>query len=114
MTTRPHLETGLHLLRGTAAMLLFAVMAVTFLGLDLGDPAGFPEVDSITAVIGFALLDIPAAVVESTGTEPFLVALIIVGFVLDAALEGGLMLASREEAGEVVSALRGYEGGDDG
>jgi len=112
MTTRPQLEVGSHLLRGTAAVLLFGVMAVTILGVSFGSPAGFPDVTNITAGIGYAMFDISADVVESTGTESFLVAFIIIAFVLDAALEGAVLLARREEGDRTVSALE--TGGDEG
>jgi NADH-quinone oxidoreductase subunit J len=97
MTTRPQLDLGTHLIRGTAAVLLFGVMAVTVLGANLGSPAGFPDVTNITAGIGYAMFDISDDVVTSTGTESFLVAFIIIAFVLDAALEGAVMLARRED-----------------
>jgi len=105
MTTRPRPYVGVHLVRGAAAVLLFGVLAAVTLGAEFGAAAGFPEVESITAVIGFAMFDIPADVVAETGTERFLVAFVVVAFVLDAALEGAVMLARRDEDGSIVSAL---------
>jgi NADH-quinone oxidoreductase subunit J len=111
MTTRPRLKLGAHLARGVAAVLLFGVLAAVTLGADFGPAAGFPEVESITAIIGFAMFDIPADAVAETGTESFLVAFVVIAFVLDAALEGAVMLARRDEDGAIVSALE--RGGDD-
>jgi NADH-quinone oxidoreductase subunit J len=114
MTSRPEMKVGSHLWRGLSAMALFALLAVVFLGAEFGSPAGFPDVAAITPIIGYAMFDIPHESLTSTATdtESFLVAFIIVAVVLDAALEAAVMLARREESGEVVSALRGT-GGDE-
>jgi NADH-quinone oxidoreductase subunit J len=108
MTTRPRLEIGSHLWRGLSAIALFALLAVVFFGAGFPDPAGFEGVGEITPVIGYAMfgLEHPQQVVESTGTESFLIAFLIVAVVLDAALEAAVMLARREVGGEIVSALR--------
>jgi NADH-quinone oxidoreductase subunit J len=117
MTTRPEIKLGPHLWRGLSAMVLFGILTLVFLGADFGTPAGFAAIEAmdgttITDVIGFAMFDIPHDSLADTGTETFLVAFIVIAFVLDAALEAAVMLARREEAGEVVSALKTW-GGDD-
>jgi NADH-quinone oxidoreductase subunit J len=112
MTTRPRLHVGGHLWRGVAALGLFAVMAAAFVTAGYGDPVGFADVDSITAAIGYAMFDVPHESVQSTGTESFLVAFIVIAIVLDAALEGAVMLARREGEGDVISALRTLGGED--
>jgi len=112
MTTRPELKLGTHLWRGLSALVLFGFLAVVFLGAEFGGPAGFADLETITPVIGFAMFDIPHPSIEETGTETFLVAFIVIALVLDAALEAAVMLARREDAGEVVSALASW-GGDD-
>ena len=98
MTTRPELRIGPHLLPGLIAVALFGVFVLAILRSSFGDPAGFPEDASIVANIGFALLDIDAGGVP---TEGFLVAFIAIALVLDAALDGAVMLA-REEPDRAV------------
>lgn len=109
--SRPRMiPLGRNLLPGAIAVALFAVLAATFLTVAgsgptefaFTDPPGFPDV-SIVAGIGYALIGEPAAagaelVYEST--ESFLVALVIVALLLDAALDGALMLAERDEGDE--------------
>lgn len=112
MSTRPELQLGSHLWRGLGAVALFGVMAAVFLTAPLGEPAGFSNVGSITEAIGYAMFDIPAPVLEETGTESFLVTFEIIDVVLVAALVAAVMLARRETGGSVVSALRSW-GGDD-
>lgn len=101
---------GRYLLPGVIAVGLFATMALTFLtagGTGLfetffTDPEGFPDV-SIVSGIGYALIGEPAAAGPEAvyeNTESFLVALVVLAVVLDAALDGALMLASRDEGGE--------------
>lgn len=113
MTTRPRLHIGAHLWRGLAAVALFGVFAAVFVNAEFGEPAGFEGIENITAVIGYAMFDIPHETIEATGTEPFLVAFILIAVALDAALEGAVLLARREEGGEFVSALRSMTGGED-
>ncbi len=93
MTTRPQLRIGPHLLPGLIAIALFGVFVLAILRSSFGAPAGFPEDASIVANIGFALLDIDAGGVP---TEGFLVAFIAIALVLDAALDGAVMLAREE------------------
>ncbi len=107
MTTRPQLQLGRHLLNGLIAVAIFGVFSYVVIRAELGEPAGYPEGESITATIGFALLNIPTTI----PTEGFLVAFILIAFVLDAALDGAILLARREEEGRMVTALSA-EGGD--
>ena len=116
MSTRPELKLGSHLFRGLGAVALFGVMVAVFINANLGAPAGFEGIreaaGGITHVIGFAMFDIPAPILEETGTESFLVAFEIIDIVLVAALVAAVMLARRETGGSVVSALRSWGGGD--
>ncbi len=108
MTSRPRLRIGRHLLPGLVAVGLFAVMAYVFVGAEFGEHAGF-AVSNITATIGYAMFDVPHESIEATGTESFLVAFIIIAVVLDAALEGAVMLARREDDTTLQTALRSDE-----
>ena len=108
---RPRLiPLGRHLVPGFVAVALFVVMAMTVLTAGDTDPLeplvtdadGFADV-SIVSGIGYALLGDPAAAGEAAvyqNTDSFLVALVVLGVVLDAALDGSLMLASRDEGGD--------------
>jgi len=132
MTDRPRLYTGGNLVTGLAAVALFVVLAVVFVGASFPAPAGFGEGAAITKSLGAAMFDIaPSALMDEGETavpgEGFLVAFLLIAIVLDAALDGALMLAKREEAGEnvgvgsesasedeaAVAADGGVEGGDD-
>ncbi|WP_415381087.1 hypothetical protein [Halosimplex sp. TS25] len=102
MTSRPRLATDVNYVNGLAALALFAVMAYVFMISELGAPAGFAD-GSITESIGYAMFDmLDQAAIEAEG---FLVAFIIIAFVLDAALDGAVMLARREDDESVVTAL---------
>jgi NADH-quinone oxidoreductase subunit J len=101
---RPRLKLGSHLVSGLAAVALFAVLAAVFLTAPFGDPAGLVAEGSITAAIGYALIDRTG--LAAFETEGFLVALLVVGVVLDAALDGALLLAKSESGGRIVTALR--------
>lgn len=105
MTTRPHLQLGRHLLTGIIAVALFAVFAFVTLRAQFPETVGFPGDASVTADIGMALLNASTVI----PTEGFLVAFILIALVLDAALDGAIYLAGREEAGELLTALRGEE-----
>ena len=107
MTTGPRmipLDRGL--VPGLIAVALFVIMAGVFLTADgtpafewaFTDPAGFPDT-SIVAAIGYSLIG-AAEYGAVEGTENFLVALILIGVMLDAALDGALMLAKRETGGD--------------
>lgn len=87
------------MLPGLGAVALFVVMAVVFLAADYGtviEEFGFPAGESIVASIGAALIGIEAAI----PVESFLVALLIIAVALDAALDGSIMLAKRDESNE--------------
>jgi NADH-quinone oxidoreductase subunit J len=99
MTTWPELKLGSHLVRGLAAVALFVVMAVVFLGASFGEPAGFPADANITASIGYAMFNLELGDVPSEG---FLVAFLVIAVVLDAAIDGAVYLAKREEGGSQV------------
>ncbi|AGN00716.1 NADH dehydrogenase-like complex subunit J2 [Salinarchaeum sp. Harcht-Bsk1] len=91
---------------GLVAVALFAVMAWVFLGASFGEAAGFPGGASVIDTIGYALMD---ANQTDIPTEGFMAALIIIALVLDAALDGAIHLARRDDEGDTVTAL----GGDD-
>lgn len=94
MTTRPRLRLGRHLLPGLAAIALFLVFAAVIFGSTFDDFSGFPTEDSVLRNIGFALLNIDAGGIPVAG---FLVAFIAIAVLLDAALGGAIMLASRDD-----------------
>jgi hypothetical protein len=107
-TTWPRLRLGRHLLPGLAAVALFAVLVVVIGGAEFGDAAGFPDGAAITTAIGYAMFDLGLGDVPAEG---FLAAFLLIAVVLDAALDGALMLAKREEDGSVVALLT--DGGED-
>jgi NADH-quinone oxidoreductase subunit J len=97
VTSRPRpVSLDRSLLPGLAAVGLFAVLAAVIIAADtsvLVESWGFPD-GSIVGSIGAALIGIsPEVPVES-----FLVALLVIAIALDAALDGSLMLAKRDEA----------------
>mgnify|MGYP000524840549 CR=1 FL=1 len=97
MTSRPErVPLGKNLLPGLAAVALFVLMAAVFVTADttaLTQSWGFPQGASVVGSIGAALIGIESAI----PTESFVVALLIIAIALDAALDGALMLAKREE-----------------
>jgi NADH-quinone oxidoreductase subunit J len=110
MTSRPRpIDLNRSLVPGLIAVALFAIMTLVFLTANGTAPFesafetdGFADV-SVVAGIGYALI----GAAESAGsevlyrsTENFLVALILVAVLLDAALDGALMLAKRDEGGD--------------
>lgn len=95
MTTRPSISTEGNWLAGIGAVALFGVLSYVFLTSGIPAPAGFPDA-SIMESIGFAMFNLDRAI----PSEGFLVAFIIIAVVLDAALDGSLMLAKREEEAE--------------
>jgi NADH-quinone oxidoreductase subunit J len=95
--SRPRLDTDIEPARGLAALALFVVLAYVSAVATFGAPTGFGE-GSITATIGYAMFDLADRAAHDT--EEFLVAFIVVAFVLDAALEGAVVLARREGKGE--------------
>ena len=95
MTTRPELASDVDLFPGLAAAALFAILAIVVLGATFGEAVGFATDAPITASIGYALIDLEG-VAETVASEGFLAALVIIAFVLDAALGGAVLLARRD------------------
>lgn len=91
MTTRPRLYRG-QKTAGLLAIALFAFLAAVFVTSGFGTSGAFPE-GSVTGSIGYALLNLPGG---DIGGEGFLVSFILIAVVLDAALDGAIMLAKRE------------------
>lgn len=90
---------------GVAALALFVVLATVFVGAPFGGPAdSFDGEAGVTASIGYSMFNIDAP--DAIPSEGFLVSFILIAVVLDAALDGAVMLASREEEGELTNALR--------
>jgi len=110
MTTRPRLNLGRHLLAGLSAVALFVVMAAVFVTAGFGRPFGFGD-GSITASIGYAMFAMTD--LASHESESFLVSFIIIAVALDAALDGSLMLAKRDEEDVETDGGRDVDGGDD-
>jgi len=106
MTSRPRFATDVNYANGTAALALFGVLAWTFVNADFLPPLGFGE-GEVTRSIGFAMFDMLELIPDGHGeTEGFLVAFIVIAVVLDAALDGAVMLARREGEDEsLVTAL---------
>ncbi|GAB6860031.1 proton-conducting membrane transporter [Haloplanus litoreus] len=102
MTSKPELRVGSHLLPGLAAVALFVVIATAILRASFGAPQGFPSDANITASIGYAMFNLDMGAVPGEG---MLVAFIVIAVTLDAALDGSLLLAKREEAGSAVALL---------
>jgi len=102
VTTKPSLRTGSHLLPGLAAVALFVVIAAAVLRASFGDPQMFGPDAEITASIGYAMFNLDMGTVPGEG---MLVAFIIIAVALDAALDGAILLAKREEDGSAVALL---------
>ena len=102
MTTKPSLRTGSHLLPGLAAVALFVVMTVAILRASFGDPQMFGPDAEITASIGYAMFNLDMGTVPGEG---MIVAFIVIAVALDAALDGAILLAKREEEGSAVALL---------
>ena len=99
MTTRPELRNPSTFVPGILAVALFGVFAAVFLGAGFGDPVGFGDAN-ITASIGYALIGLLDAAGDSVvASEGFLASFIIVALLLDAALEGAVLLAKRDNQG---------------
>jgi NADH-quinone oxidoreductase subunit J len=102
---RPRLAEDIKPAAGLASVALLVVMGAVFFAADFGAPAGFTEGESITEGIGYALFDLTAQ--SGIPTEGFLFAFLTIAVVLDAALDGAIMLARREEDAEALP-----DGGD--
>ncbi|UIO99327.1 proton-conducting membrane transporter [Halobaculum sp. CBA1158] len=96
--SRPRLKLGGHLVPGLAAVALFAVLTVVFLGASFGEAAGFPEGASITASIGYAMFNIDIEAIDATlvSAEGFVVAFVLIAVALDVAIDAAVFLAKRE------------------
>ncbi len=92
MTTRPRLYRGQKVI-GVLAAALFAFLAAAFLTSGFGTSGPFPD-GSVTASIGYAMFNLPGGDIDGEG---FLVAFILIAVVLDAALDGAIMLAKKED-----------------
>ncbi|RLM90566.1 proton-conducting membrane transporter [Haloarcula sp. Atlit-7R] len=117
MTTKPELQTEGSFVAGLAAIALFVVLGAVFMGVSFPAPTGFGEGASITKSLGAAMFDIEPGLLVGDAAVPaegFLVAFILIAVALDAALDGALMLAKRDDEEEGVVADGGtHHGGDD-
>ena len=100
--SRPRLNLGSHLLPAVAAVALFGVIAAVVLTSSFGPAQGFPTDANVVASIGRAMFGLEGADVAG---ESFLVAFIAIALTLDAALDGSILLAKREESGSAVTLL---------
>jgi len=99
MTSRPEFADDLNFVPGLAAVALFAVMAAVFVGAGFESAtAGFPADVSVTASLGYVLMDLNGTSLAEA-TPGFLAAFIIIAVLLDAALDGAVFLADREDQG---------------
>lgn len=99
MTSKPNIKRDLDVVSGLAALALFVVMVAVFLTATFDAPVGFEEGASITASLGYAMFNITGGFVPIAG-EGMLAVFLIIALVLDAALEGAIMLARRETDAE--------------
>jgi NADH-quinone oxidoreductase subunit J len=95
MTTRPRLHTETSKAAGIIAVALFGFLAAVFLTAGFGSPAGFGD-GSVTRSLAYTMFDLPGGDIAGEG---FLVSFITIAIVLDAALDGAVMLAERDEEG---------------
>lgn len=91
MTTRPRLHRG-EKAAGVIALGLFVFLTAVFFTSGFGTSEAFPD-GSVTASIGYAMFDLPGGDIDGEG---FLVSFILIAVVLDAALDGAIMLAKKE------------------
>jgi NADH-quinone oxidoreductase subunit J len=112
MPTKPEFRIGSHLAPGIAAIALFFVLAFVFLTSSFPAAQGFPADANITANIGYALFNIDAGEIPAEG---FIVAFFSIAIVLDAALDGSVMLARRDdqESASLAPERGGFEGGEE-
>jgi hypothetical protein len=102
MTTRPQfIDADRRLLLGLLPLGLFVFLAGVIFTTDfagIGD-GGFESGGlSIVADMGYSFIGAPE--LAELETEDFLVALVLIAVLLDAALDGALMLAKRDDGGE--------------
>jgi NADH-quinone oxidoreductase subunit J len=117
MTDRPELAREGNFVAGLAAIALFVVLGAVFVGVSFPTPVGFGEAPAVTKSLGAALFDIAPSQLMDEGqgavpAEGFLVAFILIAVVLDAALDGALMLAKRDEEEEGIAADGGVHHGE--
>lgn len=86
---RPRLHLGRHLLPGIVAIGIFILIAVTTFNIEFTDSVGTFE-PNIIEEIGLSLVN---AASEADG---YLVPLILIALLLDAALDGAVYLARRD------------------
>jgi len=99
MTSRPEFADDLNFVSGLAAVALFAVMAVVFVGAGFESAtAGFPADVSVTASLGYVLMDLNGTSLAEA-TPGFLAAFETIDIVLVAALAGAVFLADRGDRG---------------
>ncbi|MFC7075822.1 proton-conducting membrane transporter [Haloarcula halophila] len=108
MTTKPEINTEGNLTAGLAAIALFLVLGGVFLTASFSTPIGFPEGAAVTMSLGAAMFDIAPGALMGDGqtavpAEGFIVAFIAIAVVLDAALDGALMLAKRDDEEDVAA-----------
>jgi len=116
VTTRPRpISLDRSLLPGLAALGLFVVIAAVALAGDYSGVIaefGFESGANIVGSIGAALIGLDPGVLGSEAAVPvenFLVALIVIAIALDAALDGSLMLATRDDGTDDEVATDGGE-----
>ncbi|WP_233739873.1 hypothetical protein [Halovenus carboxidivorans] len=101
MTTRPRLiDLDRRLLLGLLPLGLFAAIAVFVLTTDFSGVTVSNLGGGLGVVEGMAYSFIGAPELSEFETENFLVALVLIAVLLDAALDGALMLAKRDDGGE--------------
>ncbi|WP_436901348.1 hypothetical protein [Halovenus halobia] len=102
MTTRPELfDVDRRVALGLIPVGLFVFFAAIVLTTDFSGTtiAGFPDGGlSIVEDMGYSFIGAPG--LAELPTENFLVALVLIAIMLDAALDGALMLAKRDDGGE--------------
>ncbi|MFC4360056.1 proton-conducting membrane transporter [Halobium salinum] len=104
MTDKPSLNTGGNLVQGLAAVALFVVLAIVFLGASFPEPAGFPDGTNVVGSIGYSMFNI-TGMENTVPGEGMVVALEVMGLVLVGALAGAILLARREADGRSLTAL---------
>lgn len=100
MTTAPtFIDLDRSLLPGLIAVGFFGLFTAIILSAQFDTIQGFTD-GGLTIVedIGYAIIG--AAGETTIPTEDFLVALILIAVLLDAALDGALLLATRDDGGE--------------
>jgi NADH-quinone oxidoreductase subunit J len=99
MTTRPEfIDADRRLLLGLIPLALFGFIAAVVLTTDFVTAVGFESGGlSIVEDMGYSFIGAPE--LAELETEDFLVPLVLIAVLLDAALDGALMLAKRDGGG---------------